>query len=49
MDLTGQILMGKAGQSGTAVTIDLAMQPAGMYFVEIQQAGTTWTGKVVKE
>ena len=48
INLTGQTVLEKQNQSGNQFNIDLSNQSAGIYFVEVQQAGNVWRGKVVK-
>ena len=48
-DVTGRVLMEKANQSGTKFTFDISSQTDGIYFIEVQQGGNSWTQKVVKE
>ena len=48
-DVTGRVVMEKMNQSGANFMLDISAQPAGMYFVEVQQSGISWTQKVVKE
>ncbi len=49
INITGQTVIEKQNQSGKQFTIDLSTQAAGIYFVEVQQSGVVWRGKVVKE
>ncbi len=49
LDLTGRVLIEKANQSGSSLTLDMSAQPSGMYFVEVQQGGSIVTAKVVRE
>ena len=49
INLTGQTIIEKQNHSGNQFTLDLSTQAAGIYFVEVQQSGAVWRGKVVKE
>jgi hypothetical protein len=49
VDLTGQVLIEKANQSGSKFTLDISNRAAGLYFIEVLQGGNAWTGKLVKE
>ncbi len=49
INLAGQTVIEKQNESGNQFTLDLTNQTAGIYFVEVQQGGNVWRGKVVKE
>ncbi len=49
INLTGQTVMEKQNQNGNQFSIDLSVQPKGIYFIEVQESGVVWRGKVVKE
>ena len=49
INLLGETVLTKINQSGNQFALDLSTQAAGIYFVEVQQSGVVWRGKVVKE
>ncbi len=49
INLLGETVLTKTNQSGNQFSIDLSAQPSGIYFIEVQQQGNVWRGKVVKE
>ena len=48
-NILGEIIFTKQNQSGNQFTLDLINQLQGIYFIQVQQQGNVWRGKVVKE
>ncbi len=49
INLTGQTIIEKQNQTGDHFNLDISQQAQGIYFIEVQQNGNIWRGKVVKQ